>query len=128
VAYQQETALEIFKEFRFEAAHQLTGLPAGHKCAHMHGHSYRVRVVLRGRTDARTGWIADFADIKGVCGPLIGRLDHAVLNEIEGLEQPTTENLACWLWRKLRPTLPLLARIEIWETDTCGAVYAGEDE
>ncbi len=120
--------MEIFKDFKFEAAHKLTGLPAGHKCANMHGHSYRARVVLRGRVDPKIQWIVDFAQVKEQVQPIIKRLDHAVLNDIEGLEQPTSEALAIWLWRALRPKLPQLVRIELWETATSGAIYSGEDE
>ncbi|MEZ6234952.1 MAG: 6-carboxytetrahydropterin synthase QueD [Phycisphaerales bacterium] len=120
--------MEIFKEFRFEAAHRLEGLPPGHKCAGLHGHSYRVVVFVRGKVDPATGWVMDFADVKRAVAPTIDRLDHSYLNEIDGLGQPTTEVLAQWLWRRIAPELPGLARLEVWETATSGCVYAGEDE
>lgn len=118
----------IFKDFSFEAAHRLPNVPEGHKCARLHGHSFRVRVVIEGPVDPVTGWVMDFADIKAVVRPLEDRLDHYYLNDIEGLENPTSEELARWIWRALRPQLPLLAAIEVRETCTSGCVYTGDDE
>ncbi|MBX3365265.1 MAG: 6-carboxytetrahydropterin synthase QueD [Phycisphaeraceae bacterium] len=120
--------MEIFKEFTFEAAHQLPWLPQGHKCRNMHGHSYHVRLTLRGRIDPETGWVRDFAEIKQAFQPLLRQLDHAVLNDVPGLEKPTTENIARWIWQRLRPSLPQLVQIDIRETATSGCVYRGEDE
>lgn len=120
--------MEIFKEFRFEAAHRLPNVPEGHKCARLHGHSYRVEVHVRGKVGERSGWIMDFGDIKQAWTPLHQRLDHYFLNEVEGLENPTSENLARWIWQRLLPTLPGLERIVIRETCTSGCSYAGEDE
>ena len=118
----------IFKDFSFEAAHRLPNVPEGHKCARLHGHSFRVRVVIEGPVDTRTGWVMDFADIKAVVRPLEDRLDHYYLNDIEGLENPTSEELARWIWRALKPQLPLLAAIEVRETCTSGCTYTGDDE
>lgn len=118
----------IFKDFSFEAAHRLPNVPEGHKCARLHGHSFRVRVVIEGPVDPRTGWVMDFADIKAVVRPLEDRLDHYYLNDIEGLENPTSEELARWIWRALKPQLPLLAAIEVRETCTSGCIYTGDDE
>jgi len=120
--------VEIFKDFKFEAAHRLPHLPDGHKCKNLHGHSYRLRVVLRGPIDPALGWVADFADVKAVVKPLIQQLDHAFLNEIEGLSQPTSENIAVWIWRKLKPALPHLAEVHLSETATSGCIYRGEHE
>jgi len=120
--------MEIFKEFGFEAAHRLPNVPAGHKCARLHGHSFRVEVHVRGPVDERMGWVMDFADIKGAVKPVIEQLDHYYLNEIAGLENPTSEVLARWLWGRLRPALPTLARVVVRETCTSGCTYAGEDE
>jgi 6-pyruvoyltetrahydropterin/6-carboxytetrahydropterin synthase len=120
--------MEIFREFGFEAAHRLPRVPEGHKCARLHGHSFVVVVHLRGMVDARAGWVADFAEIKDACEPLRGQLDHRYLNEIEGLDNPTTENLARWIWRRLRPALPGLSQVVVRETCTAGAVYRGEDD
>ncbi|MBM4108276.1 MAG: 6-carboxytetrahydropterin synthase QueD [Phycisphaerae bacterium] len=118
--------MEVFKEFRFEAAHRLSGVPEGHKCARLHGHSYRVRVYVEGPLDPRVGWVIDFADIKRAFKPLYDRLDHCLLNELEGIGNPTAENLARWIWPRLKPALPGLSRLEVRETPTSGCVYRGE--
>ena len=120
--------MEIFKEFSFEAAHRLPNVPEGHKCARLHGHSFRVRIVVDGPVDARTGWVMDFADLKAVVRPLHDRLDHRYLNDIGGLENPTSEVLARWIFRELRPHLPMLSSVQVRETCTSGCVYRGEDE
>lgn len=120
--------MEIFKEFRFEAAHQLPWLPEGHKCRRMHGHSYRMRICIEGPIDPATSWVMDFADISKVVKPVIEELDHQCLNEIDGLSRPTTEEIARWIWRRLKPSLPRLARVELWETPTSGCIYRGEHE
>jgi 6-pyruvoyltetrahydropterin/6-carboxytetrahydropterin synthase len=117
--------VEIYKEFKFEAAHRLINVPSTHKCAKLHGHSYRVRVYLDGPIDPVVGWVMDFADLKRVCKPLIDQLDHAYLNDIEGLEQSTAERIAVWFWDRLKPSLPLLVRIEVRETVSSGAIYRG---
>lgn len=120
--------MEIFKEFTFEAAHRLPHVPDGHKCGRLHGHSFRVRVCVAGPLDPKFGWVVDFADIKAAWKPLDQRLDHYYLNEIEGLENPTSEILARWIWKRLKPTVPQLCRLLVHETCTSGASYAGEDE
>jgi 6-pyruvoyltetrahydropterin/6-carboxytetrahydropterin synthase len=118
--------MEIFKEFTFEAAHRLPNVPAGHKCARLHGHSFKVTIRVRGEVDPATGWVMDFADIKAAFQPLYDRLDHYYLNEIEGLENPTSEVLARWIWDRLQPDLPGLSQIDVHETCTSGCVYRGE--
>ena len=120
--------MEIFKEFGFEAAHRLPNVPAEHKCARLHGHSFRVEVHVRGTLDPHLGWVMDFADLKAVVKPVINELDHYYLNEIPGLENPTSEVLARWLWTRLQPDLPTLTRIVVRETCTSGCTYHGEDE
>ncbi len=120
--------MEIFKEFGFEAAHRLPNVPEGHKCARLHGHSFRVEVHVRGELEPRLGWVMDFADLKAAVKPVIAELDHYYLNEIPGLENPTSEVLARWLWARLIPTLPGLTRIVVRETCTSGCTYQGEDE
>jgi len=122
------TRTEIFKEFTFESAHRLPFVPEGHKCFRLHGHSFRVEVHVTGDVDPATGWIMDFGDIKDAFKPLHRQLDHNYLNEIPGLENPTSENLAAWIWDRLRPQLPGLARILVRETCTSGCVYEGEPE
>jgi 6-pyruvoyltetrahydropterin/6-carboxytetrahydropterin synthase len=118
--------VEIFKEFCFEAAHQLPNVPPGHKCARLHGHSFRVTVYVRGEVDADSGWVMDFADIAAAFEPLRAQLDHRFLNEVEGLSNPTSENLARWIWARLDPTLPGLSAIVVHETCTAGCRYAGD--
>jgi len=118
--------MEIFKEFTFEAAHRLPNLPPEHKCSRLHGHSFHVRLCVEGALDPQLGWVMDFADIKAVAKPVIAQLDHYYLNEIEGLGNPTSENVARWIWAKLKPALPGLTRVEVQETCTAGCSYAGE--
>jgi 6-pyruvoyltetrahydropterin/6-carboxytetrahydropterin synthase len=117
--------MEIFKEFRFEAAHRLPNVPAGHRCARLHGHSFRVEVHVSGEVDENVGWVRDFADLKTAFGPLYEQLDHNYLNEIPGLENPTSEVLARWIWERLEPALPGLSCVVVKETCTSGAVYRG---
>jgi 6-pyruvoyltetrahydropterin/6-carboxytetrahydropterin synthase len=117
--------MEIFREFTFEAAHRLPQVPEGHKCARLHGHSYRLEVHIEGPVDQAMGWVMDFADLKTAVKPVITQLDHYYLNEIEGLENPTSEILARWVWNRLAATLPLAA-IVVRETCTSGCTYRGE--
>ncbi len=119
--------MEIYKEFRIEAAHQLPHVPEGHKCGRLHGHSFVVKIYVAGEPDARTGWIMDFADIKKVFKPLYDQLDHHFLNEVPGLENPTSENLAVWIWKQLKPDLQLLSKVEVSETCTSACIYEGPD-
>lgn len=118
--------MEIFKEFSIEAAHWLPNVPAGHKCGRMHGHSFRIEVHVSGPVDDHLGWVLDFAEIKDAFAPLEEKLDHRCLNEISGLENPTSENLARWIWRELKPKLPALNKIVVRETCTSGCIYSGE--
>jgi 6-pyruvoyltetrahydropterin/6-carboxytetrahydropterin synthase len=120
--------MEIFKEFTFEAAHRLPNLPEDHKCARLHGHSFRVEVHVGGAVDPHLGWVMDFAQISAAFRPLHDQLDHRYLNEVEGLQNPTSENLARWIWARLLPALPGLARVVVRETCTSGCVYQGEPE
>ena len=120
--------MRLYKDFSFEAAHRLPNVPEEHKCARLHGHSFLVRVSVDGPVGEQTGWVMDFADLKAAFRPLHDRLDHRYLNEIAGLENPTSEVLAHWIWRELRPTLPGLAEIEVRETCTSGCIYRGEGD
>ena len=120
--------MEIYKEFTFEAAHRLPNVPDGHKCGRLHGHSFKATIYISGEVGSESGWIIDFADIKEAYKPIRDQLDHYYLNEIEGLENPTSEIIARWMWRQLRPALPNLSKIVINETCTSGCIYHGEDE
>jgi len=120
--------MDIFRTFRLEAAHLLPNVPEGHKCRRLHGHSFRVDVHVSGPVGEETGWVMDFADVKAAFAPLHDALDHRYLNEIEGLENPTSENLARWIWNRLAPRLPGLSRVDVRETCTAGCSYRGEDE
>jgi 6-pyruvoyltetrahydropterin/6-carboxytetrahydropterin synthase len=119
--------MEIFKEFTFEAAHRLPNVAPGHKCGRLHGHSYRVTIHVRGPVGAETGWVIDFADIQTAFHPLYNELDYNYLNEIEGLANPTSENLVRWIWCRLYPSLPLLSQVVVRETCTSGCIYRGEN-
>lgn len=118
--------MEIFKEFSFEAAHRLPNVPPGHKCERLHGHSFRVILYVSGTVDESVGWILDFADIKAAFAPILKRLDHYYLNEVEGLENPTSENIARWIWMETRPRLPQLSKVVLYETCTAGCSYSGD--
>lgn len=119
--------MEIFKEFTIEAAHWLPNVPEGHKCRRMHGHSFHIQVSVRGPVDPRLGWVMDFADIKAAWRAVHDQLDHRCLNDVAGLDNPTSENLARWIWTRLAPQLPGLSKVAVRETCTSGCVYAGED-
>lgn len=119
------TAVDIFKVFTLEAAHRLPNVPEGHKCARLHGHSFRIEVHLRGELGEHSGWVMDYADVKKAFQPIYDRLDHHYLNDIEGLENPTSERLAVWVWDQLKPVLPLLSEIVVHETCTAGCRYRG---
>lgn len=117
--------MKIYKDFSFDSAHFLPLVPDGHKCKNMHGHTYRIRVFLEGQPDPHLGWIMDFKELKDIVGPVIDRLDHQLINDIEGLENPTAENITVWIWQQIKPMLPLLSRIELYETPTSGVIYEG---
>ena len=118
----------IYREFGFEAAHRLPNVPEDHKCARLHGHSFRVRISVTGPVGEETGWVMDFAEVKTAWKPIELELDHHYLNAIPGLENPTSEVLARWIWRRLHPTLRGLHAIEVKETCTSGCVFMGEEE
>ena len=118
--------MEIFKEFTFEAAHRLPNVPDGHKCARLHGHSFNVSVHIAGPVGDDSGWVRDFGDLTCAMRPVLDQLDHYYLNDIEGLENPTSEVLVRWIWDRLHPAMPELSQIVVRETCTSGCVYRGE--
>ncbi len=117
--------MEIYKEFSIESAHRLPNLPDDHKCSRLHGHSFHIRICVEGEVNPESGWIIDFAEIKAAYKPVFDQLDHYYLNDIEGLENPTSENLAKWIWDHLKPNLSLLSKVIVKETCTSGCVYTG---
>ncbi len=116
----------LIKEYRFEAAHRLPHVPTGHKCARLHGHSFKVEIEVYGPVDAHTGWFIDYGVLDEVILPLISELDHRYLNEIDGLENPTSEVLAHWLFHRIRPAIPSLVAITLYETADARCVYRGD--
>jgi 6-pyruvoyltetrahydropterin/6-carboxytetrahydropterin synthase len=119
--------VELVKEYRFEAAHRLPHVPAGHKCARLHGHSFKFEIHVAGPVDAHSGWFIDYGALDDVVGPLVARLDHYYLNELDGLENPTSEILAGWLWERIRPRIPQLVAITLHETCDARCIYRGPD-
>lgn len=117
--------VELVKDFRFEAAHFLPNVVEGHKCRRIHGHSFRGEVAVRGPIDPTLGWVIDFGDLRRAIDPLVAELDHYLLNDIAGLENPTAELLAVWIWRRLAPHVPNLHRVTIEETCTSRCHYYG---
>ena len=118
--------MELRKTFQFEAAHLLPHLPKTHKCRRLHGHSFKVEVAVAGPCDPKLGWVMDYADIAAAFQPIWEELDHNYLNEIRGLENPTSENMARWIWQRLKPRLPLLTELVVAETCFAQCVYRGE--
>ena len=118
--------MDIYKEFSFDSAHFLPNVAEGHKCRNMHGHTYKMRVFIKGKPDPHYGWIMDFKELKDAIGPIIDQLDHKLINDIPGLENPTAENITLWIWNKIKPLLPLLNKIELYETPTTGVIYSGD--
>jgi 6-pyruvoyltetrahydropterin/6-carboxytetrahydropterin synthase len=117
--------VRLVKEYRFEAAHRLTRVSDAHPCGRLHGHSYRLELALEGPVDPQLGWLIDFGEIDGAWLPVKKKLDHAVLNDLEGLDNPTSENLSRWIWNELAPNLPLLRRVILWETPDARCEYEG---
>jgi len=117
--------VELVREYRFEAAHRLPKVPPGHRCARLHGHSYRIEVEVSGPVDEETGWLVDFYDMDRAVQPVIEELDHRLLNDIAGLENPTSERLCHYLWQRLSPALPGLSALTVWETVDSRCTYRG---
>jgi len=117
--------MELRKTFQIEAAHRLPAVPPGHKCGRLHGHSFVIEIAVEGPVGPATGWVMDYADLKAAFEPLFERLDHSYLNEIPGLENPTSERLALWVWAELQPRLPGLTEVVVAETCTSCCIYRG---
>jgi 6-pyruvoyltetrahydropterin/6-carboxytetrahydropterin synthase len=117
--------MEIYREFTFDAAHRLQGLPGNHRCGNLHGHTFTVVVYLEGIINEERGWVIDYGEVKKICNPIIDTLDHSFLNDIPGLENPTSECIAIWLWGRIKPLIPELTMIEVKETAKTGCRYRG---
>ncbi len=117
--------IRLVKTFSFEAAHWLPSFPEDHKCRRMHGHSFRVDVAVEGDVPPEKGYLVDYGDIAAAFKPLHELLDHRCLNDVEGLDNPTAEMLAVWLWQRLAGVLPLLTEIDVHETCTSRCLYRG---
>ncbi|GGA77746.1 6-carboxy-5,6,7,8-tetrahydropterin synthase [Brucella endophytica] len=118
--------MKITQAFTFEAAHRLPNVPPTHRCHRMHGHSYRVELQLEGSVDPKTGFVIDFFDVEKVFGPVLAQLDHHTLNDVPGLENPTAEHIAVWIWNRVKPLLPELSLVKIFETPLSWAEYDGK--
>jgi len=118
--------MQIYKSFTFDSAHFLPNVPDGHKCKNIHGHTYHLKVIIEGNLENRLEWVMDFAELKKVIKPIVDQLDHQLINDIPGLENPTCERIGVWIWDKIKPQIPQLRRIELQETPTSGMIYEGE--
>lgn len=118
--------MDVTKTFSIEAARSLPNLPEGHPCKNIHGHSFKITITVSGPVDSHTGFVMDFGDIDSYCKPLLDQLNHSYLNDVDGLENPSSEYLCIWIWDRLKPSLPQLSQIEINETDSTGCIYTGE--
>ena len=117
--------VRLVHEFRFEAAHRLPRVPEGHKCSRLHGHSFRVELAIEGPVNPDTGWVMDFGELFTLWAPLHELLDHHYLNEIPGLENPTSEILSRFIWQRIKPRLALLTRVTLYETCESRCEYEG---
>lgn len=117
--------MKITQAFSFEAAHFLPNVAPTHRCRAMHGHSYRVELKLEGPVDPVSGFVVDFFVIEQAVEPLRAMLDHHCLNEIAGLENPTAENIAIWIYERIQKPLPQLATVVVYETKDSRAEYDG---
>lgn len=113
----------ITKSFTLDAAHWLPEVPEGHKCGRLHGHTYTIVLGLEGPLDAKMGWVQDFGEVSGAFAPIMDMFDHHCLNDIEGLENPTAEIMAAWIYHRLEKELPLLKDVTVRETPTAAAVF-----
>lgn len=121
----QYTCMTIFRIFTFDSAHFLPNVPKQHKCRNTHGHTYKLTVFLSGSPDGDFGWIMDFSELKSKVNNILSAVDHKLLNEVNGLHNPTCENLAIWLWDKIKTDIPELDKIELCETPQSGVIYCG---
>jgi 6-pyruvoyltetrahydropterin/6-carboxytetrahydropterin synthase len=117
--------MTIFRQFTFDSAHFLPNVPPEHKCRGMHGHTYKLTIFMTGEPDEHLGWVMDFAVVKKIMEPILEQVDHKLLNDVKGLENPTCELLAKWLWDKVKLEIPLLSKLELYETPKSGVIMEG---
>ncbi len=117
---------ELSAEFTLASARRLPHVAEGHPCGRLHGHTFGIRVLVEGPIDSTTGWVLDFATITDAWEPIRDALDHRVLNDVPGLDNPTSERLACWIWAALQPSLPGLRAVEVGETGGFRVTYRGQ--
>lgn len=117
--------MTIFRQFTFDSAHFLPNVPPEHKCRGMHGHTYKLTIFMTGEPDEHLGWVMDFAVVKKIMEPILEQVDHKLLNDIKGLENPTCELLAKWLWDKVKLEIPILSKLELYETPKSGVIMEG---
>lgn len=118
--------MDLFRVFHLQCARRLPALPDTHPCSRVHGHSFRVELTVSGPLDPALGWVLDFAELDAAWHPIHAALDHRYLNDIAGLDNPTSERLAVWLWQQLKPALPGLSQIRVMETHDAGCTYRGD--
>ena len=116
----------IYKKYYFDAAHFMTNLKKGHKYTKVHGHSYEKIIKISGNLDKTNNWILNYDDIDEIVNPLLQKIDHKTLNDIKGLEKPTSENLAKWFWERIRKKIVNLESIEIIRPRIGGCIYSGD--
>ena len=116
----------VYKKFNIESARSIPKLPKTHPCHHIHGHSFKIIISVKGPVNKQNGFVTDFQDIDDAFSPFKKELDHSYLNNIEGLQNPTSENICIWIWDKIQSSLPNIYKIEIKETDSTGCIYKGE--
>ena len=114
---------ELKQQFRIESARFLPNLPKSHPCSKIHGHSFKIILKLVGPLDPKIGWVLDYQKISETMAPLLLRLDHQILNEVEGLENPTSELLAKWIYDQTLRIIPILKTVTIMETESTECTY-----
>ncbi len=119
--------MEVYKTFSIEAARSLPNLPEGHPCKKIHGHSFKITITVEGQINEDIGFVIDFSEIDTAFSSVHKIIDHSYLNDIKGLENPSSENLCKWIWTKLIDSLDGLKKIEIKETDSTGCIYKGDN-
>ena len=115
----------VYKKFNVESARSLPNVPETHPCYQLHGHSFKIIISVKGQLDKHTGFVTDFQEIENAFNPIKKILDHSFLNKIEGLGNPTSENICIWIWDKIESSIPNICEIEIKETDSTGCIYRG---